>query len=119
MNIDLQLHGLNDEEKKTIVNEMDADLRHLYYIGEIFKKTSSLPSRKRRRSIDPAPPKVFRLEDCPWSLYMSPGPHSDDNSTEGKEFRRRFRVPWSFYDDLLQRIRSDDRLSVLRTKKDG
>ena len=50
---------------------------------------------------------------------MSPGPHSDDNSTEGKEFRRRFRVPWSFYDALLQRIRSDDRLSVLRTKKDG
>ena len=50
---------------------------------------------------------------------MSQGPHSDDKSREGKEFRKRFRVPWSLYDDLLKRIRSDDRLSILRTKKDG
>ena len=119
LNDAVQLHGLMVKIKKAILNELDADLCQLYSLGEIIKKTSSLLRRKRKRSIDLWPPKVFRLEDCPWSLYMSPGRHSDDGSREGKEFRKRFRVPWSFYYDLLQRIRSDDRLSVLRTIKDG
>ena len=119
LNDQLQLHELNSEDKKTILTTLNKNLYQLYSIGQIAKTNSSLSLRKRKRSVDAAPPKVFRLEDCPWSVYMSQGPHSDDKSREGKEFRKRFRVPWSLYDDLLKRIRSDDRLSILRTKKDG
>ncbi len=119
LNEHLELDTLGSQVKATILSEVDKDLHQLYLLGEIAKGMSSLSRKKRKRSIDPAPPRLFRLEDCPWFVYMSQGRHSDDNSREGKEFRKRFRVPWSFYDDLLKRIRSDDRLSILRTKKDG
>ena len=112
LNEHLQVDTVDSQVKATILSELDKDLHQLYLLGEIAKGMSSLSRKKRKRSIDPAPPRLFRLEDCPWFVYMSQGRHSDDNSREGKEFRKRFRVPWSFNDNSLKRTRSDDRFEL-------
>ena len=119
INETFKLEKFNTEEKMKILIELNADLLQLYAISEFAMNVPSLSRRKRKRPIDPAPPSQFVLGECLWCDYITEGRHSLDNSREGKEFRKRFRVPWSFYDKLLKRIRSDDRLSQLRTKKDG
>jgi len=48
---------------------------------------------------------IFRLDpklSC-WYKYLSPGPWSDKTSKEGKEFRRRFRLTWDMFMNMLDK----------------
>lgn len=51
-----------------------------------------------------------------WWVYTQFGVHTDEAHAEGKKFRRRFRIPHTFYMHILFTIRTDDDYVLLRQK---
>ena len=79
--------------------------------------------RRKRKVVEfVRPRRQFDGDKCMWTKYTThsgPDGHSDETSPAGKRFRRRFRVPWTMYRWIVDRINADDNLRDLRTPVDA
>ena len=64
------------------------------FVDEVFDETSTSKSRKRRRSCS-------NFAETTWGKMLSDPSTADPYSFWGKKFRRRFRVPFDFFKNIL------------------
>ena len=99
LNEQLQLHELNSQDKKTILTTLNKNLYQLYSIGQIAKTNSSLSLRKRKRSVDAAPPKIVPgLSTSHKGLTVTTNQEREKNFASASAFRGPYMmICWNGY----------------------
>ena len=78
------------------------------------EKEPNEPRAKRGRVVSPKP----SYAACEWSEMLRKSPLKDPASKEANLFRRRFRVPFAFFPEILKLVKDGGWLSTTANGKD-